>query len=286
MFISLAVIATAAVLSYPGSAARPPAASADRKRTGIGGARASMPPVLAPGRLTPVHVVAYAARMPDLRERWRTSFIEATTYDWAVEHEHVAGVLGRLIWGTNTSAFYRDIARLGELPSGTRVLDIPCGGGVAFRGLRAEQELHYVAADLSPVMLRRARAEADRRGIHWIEFVETDVEALPFDDRSFELGITYTGLHCFPDPSTAIMEIARVLRPGGELRGTSVIKQVGLRHDAFVRLMQIGGVFGPGRTLAELETSLADAGLVKVSTSRNGALAYFSARRRGGRRSR
>jgi len=29
--------------------------------------------------------------MPDLRERWRTSFIEASTYDWAVEHEHVAG---------------------------------------------------------------------------------------------------------------------------------------------------------------------------------------------------
>jgi hypothetical protein len=89
-----------------------------------------------------------------------------------------------------------------------------------------------------------------------------------------------------PGPSAAIAEIARVLRPGGELRGTSVIKRVGLRQDAFVRLMQAGGVFGPGRTLAELETSLADAGLVKVSTSRNGALACFSARRRAGSRSR
>jgi hypothetical protein len=39
--------------------------------------------------------------------------------------------------------------------------------------------------------------------------------------------------------------MARVLRPGGELRGTSVIKRL----------------FGPGQTLAaELETSLADAG--------------------------
>jgi SAM-dependent methyltransferase len=224
--------------------------------------------------------------VPDLRERWRTSFIEATTYDWAVEHEHVAGVLGRLIWGTDTAAFYRNIARLSELTAGTRVLDIPCGGGVAFRGLRPEQELHYVAADLSPLMLRRASAEADRRGIHWIEFVEADVEALPFEDRSFDLVVTYTGLHCFPDPAAAIAEMARVLRPGGELRGTSVIKRTGLRQNAFVRLMQAGGVFGPGQTLAELGTSLADAGLVKVSTSRDGALAYFSARRRGGGRSR
>lgn len=219
--------------------------------------------------------------MPDLRERWRTSIIEATTYDWAVEHEHVAGVLGRLIWGTDTSAFYRDIVRLSELPAGTSVLDIPCGGGVAFRGLRPEQELHYVAADLSPVMLRRAQAEADRHGIHWIEFVEADVEALQFEDRSFDLVVTYTGLHCFPDPAAAIREMARVLKPGGELRGTSVIRRAGSRQAAFVRLMQAGGVFGPGQTLAELDTSLADAGLVKVSTSRNGALAYFSARRRG-----
>jgi SAM-dependent methyltransferase len=224
--------------------------------------------------------------MPDLRERWRTSFIETTTYDWAVEHERVAGVLGRLIWGTDTAAFYGDIGRLSELPAGTRVLDIPCGGGVAFRGLRPERELDYVAADLSPVMLRRARAEADRRGIDWIELLEADVEALPFDDRSFELCITYTGLHCFSNPAAAIAEMARVLKPGGELRGTSVIKRTGPRQDAFVHLMRAGGVFGPGQTLAELETSLADAGLVKVSTSRNGALAYFTARRRGGSRSR
>jgi SAM-dependent methyltransferase len=224
--------------------------------------------------------------MPDVRERWRASLLESTAYDWAVEHERIAGVLGRLIWGTDTSAFYRDIARLSELPADTGVLDIPCGGGVAFRGLRPEQELDYVAADLSPVMLRRARAEAERRGIHWIEFVEADVEALPFKDRSFDLVVTYTGLHCFPDPPAAITEMARVLRPGGELRGTSVVKRTGLRQDACVRLMQVGGVFGPGQTPAELETSLADAGLVEVSAARNGALAYFSARRRGGRRSR
>jgi SAM-dependent methyltransferase len=219
--------------------------------------------------------------VPDLRERWRTSWLEATAYDSVIEHENLARVLGQLIWGTDTSAFYRDIARLSRLPAGTRVLDIPCGGGVAFRGLRPEQELDYVAADLSPVMLGRARAEADRRGIHWIEFVEADVEALPFEDRSFDLVVTYTGLHCFPDPAAAIAEVARLLRPDGELRGTSVIKRTGLRQDVFVRLMQLGGVFGPGQTLAELETSLADAGLVKVSTSCNGALAYFSARRRG-----
>jgi hypothetical protein len=113
--------------------------------------------------------------VPDLRGRWRTSFVEATSYDWAVETEHVAGVLGRVIWGTDASAFYRDIARLSDLPAGTRVLGIPVRRPRRLPRLRPEQ-LDYVAADLSSVMLRRACAEADRRGIDWIEFVKADVE--------------------------------------------------------------------------------------------------------------
>ena len=93
--------------------------------------------------------------------------------------------------------------------------------------------------------------------------------------------MTSTGFHCFPDPPAAIAEMVRVLRSAGALRGTSVIKRAGLRQDTFVRLMQFAGVFGPGQTLAERETSLADAGLVHVSTCRGGALASFSAHRLG-----
>ena len=160
-------------------------------------------------------VNAYAVVVSDVRERWRSGWLEATVYDSVVERERLAGVLGRLIWGTDTSAFYREIARLGEEPDGTVILDVPCGGGVAFRGLRPGQRVRYVAADLSAVMLRRARAEAQRRDLDQIEFIEVDVEALPFEDASFDLCVSYTGLHCFPDPAAAMSEIARVLRPGG-----------------------------------------------------------------------
>ncbi len=215
--------------------------------------------------------------MPDVRERWRGGWFEASAYDWVVEQERLARVLGWLVWGMDGPTFYRELARLGDESEGTAVLDIPCGGGVAFRGLRPDRPLRYVAADLSPVMLRRARAEAERRGIDWIEFHEADVEALPFEDGSFDLCVSYTGLHCFPDPAAAIAEMARVVRPGGELRGTAVIRRAGMRQDGFVRLMQMGGVFGPGGTLEELVDWLTTAGMVRVATRRDGALAYFSA---------
>ncbi len=217
--------------------------------------------------------------MPNVRERWRSGWLDATVYDSAVERESVARVLGRLIWGMDASAFYEDIARLGGEPDDVAILDVPCGGGVAFRGLRADQRVRYVAADLSPVMLQRARAEAQRRGLGQVEFADADVNALPFEPGSFDLCVSYTGLHCFPDPARALAEMARVLRPGGVLRGTAVVKHAGRRQDAFVRLMQLRGAFGPGGTLAELESWLGDAGLVEVGVRGDGALGYFSGRR-------
>jgi hypothetical protein len=41
----------------------------------------------------------------------------------------------------------------------------------------------------------------------------------------------------------------------------------------------LGGVFGPSGTLVELRSWLGTAGMVDASTGRDGALAYFSARR-------
>jgi ubiquinone/menaquinone biosynthesis C-methylase UbiE len=220
--------------------------------------------------------------MPDPRETWQSGWLEATAYDFVVEHEQLARVLGFLAWGVDTRRFFADIARLADAPDGTAILDLPCGGGVAFRGLHPNQDVRYVAADLSPVMLRRARAVADRRGLHQIEFSEADVEALPFTDGEFDLVVSYTGLHCFPDPAAAIAELARVVRPGGELRGTSVVRGAGLRFDAAVRFMQLAGVFGPGTTVSELKQWLTAAGLLGVSVSRDGALAFFSGRRSTG----
>jgi SAM-dependent methyltransferase len=87
------------------------------------------------------------------------------------------------------------------------------------------------------------------------------------------------GLHCFSDPAAAISEIARVLRPAGVLRGSMVVRRAGLRQDAFVRLYQLAGMFGPGGTARELASWIADAGMLDVSVWTAGALAYFSARR-------
>jgi SAM-dependent methyltransferase len=217
--------------------------------------------------------------MTEVRERWRRDRLPAISYDAIVERERLARLFGRLIWGADTRRLFREIGRLGSEPAGSKILDVPCGGGVAFRGLRPDQDVRYVAADLSPVMLERARREASRRGLEQIEFAEADVESLPFEDASFDLCVTYNSIHCFPDPPAAIAEMARVIGLGGALRGTTAVKGTGRRQDAFIRLNQRAGTFGPGGTADDLKRWLREAGLVEAEIERDGGLAYLSARR-------
>ncbi|MFB9892506.1 class I SAM-dependent methyltransferase [Planobispora takensis] len=204
------------------------------------------------------------------------------TYDAGVEHERIGMAGGRLLWGADLRRFYRGIEELRTLADGGRVLDVPCGGGVAFRGLPGEGSHRYVALDLSPVMVGRARANAARHGLRDIVLLRGDVTALPHPAGSFDLCLSYFGLHCFPDPPAALAEMARVLRPGGRLRGTSVVRGGGRRQDAIISLLRRAGPFATVGTAGELSSWLCAAGFDDVGVERDGAVAFFSARRAPG----
>jgi ubiquinone/menaquinone biosynthesis C-methylase UbiE len=217
--------------------------------------------------------------MTDVTERWRSERVTAAIYDAGVKHDSVARIGAWAMWGADMRPMFADVARLAEAPIGASVLDIPCGGGFALRGLRPGQAVHYVAADISPYMLGQARREAARRGVQdAIEFVEADVTALQFADNSFELCVTYNGLHCLSDPHAALAELTRVLKPGGTLRGTSCVTGRGPRQDALIAMLRRAGVFGNAPKAGEIETWLREFGLDVVNLEPSGAIEFFEAR--------
>ena len=217
--------------------------------------------------------------MTDVTERWRSERVMAAMYQAGVKHDSVATVGAWAMWGADIRRMFADVERLADTPAGASILDIPCGGGFAFRGLRPGQAVQYVAADISAYMLGQARAEAGRRGVRdAIEFVEADVTALQFPDASFDLCVTYNGLHCLPDPRAALGELSRVLRPGGTLRGTSCVRGRGPRKDAIIALSRRAGVFGNAPRTGEIEKWLTEFGLDLVTLERSGAIEFFEAR--------
>jgi SAM-dependent methyltransferase len=221
--------------------------------------------------------------MADVRAVWRSPLYDkvgAAAYDFVVERERLARPLGRLMWGTDTQHLYRALDVIGEMPDGSAILDVPCGGGLAFRALRRGQGVRYVAADLSPGMLARARREAEQRGLSGqIEFLEADVESLPFEDASFDLCVCFNSLHCFPDPAAGLKEIARCLKPGARFVGDSAVLGEGRRFDALITLYRSRGVFGPGGSADDVRRWLDEAGLETERITLSGAVAYIEATR-------
>ncbi|MDL4773380.1 class I SAM-dependent methyltransferase [Actinomadura xylanilytica] len=208
--------------------------------------------------------------MTSLRDRWKTERLHAVFYDRGVQNRRIAKAAGRLMWGYDTGGLWRSIDLLATAPAGCTVLDVPCGGGIA---VPAARRLRYVGADLSPVMLDRARRHGP------VTLVQADVNALPFPDATFDLCVTYNGLHCLPDPPAAVAEMARVLRPGGTLRGSTVTRGSSRRHDALIAVMRRLNMFGPSGTPADLAAWLTGAGLTDVRVTLSGAIADFTARR-------
>ena len=99
--------------------------------------------------------------------------------------------------------------------SGDRVLDIGCGTGVV-AVTAARLGANVRAADLTPELLERARENA-RIGNVDIEWLEADVEKLPFLDGEFDFVLSQFAHMFAPRPEVAVSEMLRVLRPGGTI---------------------------------------------------------------------
>lgn len=94
-----------------------------------------------------------------------------------------------------------------NLPAGSHVLDVAAGTGSISRGL--EQSGHEViAADLSPAMLAQHTGS-------WRVLARG--ERLPFRSNHFDAVTFGYLLRYVRDPVTCLRELARVLKPGGQL---------------------------------------------------------------------
>jgi SAM-dependent methyltransferase len=197
-------------------------------------------------------------------------------YSAYMERPRLSRAIGRVIWGGDTGAYYESMSAVAEVPAGGSIVDCPCGAGPALRALRPDAGVRYVAADLSPAMLRRARERAASRGLEEVEFVRAEAGDLPLEDSSADLFLSYWGLHCFPDPRAAVEEIGRVLRPGGRLVGASFVRGPRLRQRIVLRPNR--GDFGPMCSEPQLLDWLGEAGLTPTHKGRSGLYMFFEAR--------
>ncbi|KAL0045331.1 hypothetical protein WJX82_003898 [Trebouxia sp. C0006] len=111
---------------------------------------------------------------------------------------------------------------------GEVLLDLSCGSGLFTRRFVASDNFSgVIGADYSESMLQQTKQLfnqdqlLDRRKL---ALVRADVARLPFATGSLAAIHAGAAIHCWPDPTAAMVEISRVLRPGGAFVASTFLK--------------------------------------------------------------
>ncbi len=111
---------------------------------------------------------------------------------------------------------YEWMLKLSWVQPSDRVLDVATGPG--FIALLFAEHAQYVTGmDLTRALLEKAKGFQRERGLANVNFLEGDVEFLPFAEGTFNLVTCHKAFHHFPRPEQVLRELHRVLKKGGRL---------------------------------------------------------------------
>jgi arsenite methyltransferase len=164
------------------------------------------------------------ARVSEEPER---DFIFPTGRAWAEDLDYPSELANVPDAAVQSFAGVANPFSLGRLPPGERVLDL--GSGAGTDSLVASQMVgengSVTGIDMTREMLGKARAAAEQMEARNVQFVEGEVERLPFPDASFDVVISNGVIDLVPDKDAVFSEIHRVLVHGGRIQVADVTIQ-------------------------------------------------------------
>ncbi len=157
-----------------------------------------------------------------------------------------------------------------QLRAGETVLDLGSGAGMdCFLAARQVGPTgRVIGVDMTPDMLARARANAEKMGAANVEFRQGEIEKLPVEDASVDVVISNCVINLSPDKPRVFREIARVLKPGGRMHVSDIVLH-GELPEAVKQLAEAYTACISGASQkADYLKAIADAGLAEVIVER------------------
>lgn len=114
---------------------------------------------------------------------------------------------------------------IGRIPEGRVVLDVGCGAGtdLLLAAIRVGPKGRAIGVDMTEPMRVRAAAGAAACGLTNVDIKDGDATSLDVESGSVDVVISNGVLNLVPDKDRAIVEIARVLKPGGRVQIADIV---------------------------------------------------------------
>jgi arsenite methyltransferase len=155
---------------------------------------------------------------------------------------------------------------IASLRPGEVVVDLGSGGG--FDCFLASREVgetgRVIGVDMTPAMVSKARANADKGGFTNVEFRLGEIEHLPVADGIADVIISNCVINLSPDKPQVFREAFRILKPGGRLAISDVVASVELPAEMKDDPTLHAGCIAGAPLLDELRAILAAAGFADI----------------------
>jgi len=123
---------------------------------------------------------------------------------------------------------------------------------------------------MTPAMLERARATAEKMGFTNVEFRQGVAEALPVEDESVDVILSNCVINLSRDKGQVFRQAFRVLRPGGRLSVSDVVTNTTLPETVRNNPRQWASCIGGALPEGEYQDLIREAGFEALSCSQAG----------------
>lgn len=160
-----------------------------------------------------------------------------------------------------------------NLRPGEVVVDLGSGGGldVFLASRQVGPTGKAIGIDMTPSMIERAKASAEKGGYTNVEFHLAQIDRLPLSDASVDCVISNCVINLAPDKPAVFREIARVLKPGGRLAVSDIALKAELPEALASSLAAYVGCIAGAIPIATYRDELLKAGFQFVEILDTGA---------------